>query len=227
MSKKCKCGCRCEDCYILECDCVCHCSKACHNPQEPEECEKGCLKHKYHCGVCNSPLTYSPANYSSRPVDIPNPCENCNSKNKLLDEVLRDNEPEWEARKRCKVKPFEEEPEEWVEKIKANGQNWIDEDKMIPFIHQLIQKSYNKGFKTAFEESKVKHYEECDYDKGFKVGVESRNEEIKEWERENKKQVPIITSEDSEAYMYSLAQFNKIVGYNQALQDLLEFLNKK
>ena len=36
-----------------------------------------CSAHKYHCGKCNRPLTYSPANYASRPTDIPNPCENC------------------------------------------------------------------------------------------------------------------------------------------------------
>ena len=44
---------------------------------EKVECSKGCLKHKYHCGVCNAPLTYSPANYCSRPSDIPNECTNC------------------------------------------------------------------------------------------------------------------------------------------------------
>jgi hypothetical protein len=36
-----------------------------------------CSAHKYHCGTCNRPLTFSPANYASRPQDIPNPCEYC------------------------------------------------------------------------------------------------------------------------------------------------------
>ena len=40
------------------------------------KCESGCLKHKYHCAKCNAIITYSPANYASRPNDIPNPCPN-------------------------------------------------------------------------------------------------------------------------------------------------------
>lgn len=48
--------------------------------EQPEECKEGCLEHKYHCGDCNSPLSYSPANYASRPTDIPNPCEKCVNK---------------------------------------------------------------------------------------------------------------------------------------------------
>ena len=47
-------------------------------PPTSRECKKGCLEHKYHCGNCLQPLTYSPANYASRPQDIPNPCKNCN-----------------------------------------------------------------------------------------------------------------------------------------------------
>jgi len=42
-----------------------------------EKCRKGCPLHKYHCGKCYKPLTFSPANYASRPHDIPNPCKRC------------------------------------------------------------------------------------------------------------------------------------------------------
>ncbi len=51
------------------------------NKEYKEPCEydiKECLKgHKYHCGKCNTPISYSPANYASRPHDIPNQCEYC------------------------------------------------------------------------------------------------------------------------------------------------------
>ncbi len=38
---------------------------------------KDCPNHKYHCGKCNTGVSYSPANYASRPTDIPNQCEYC------------------------------------------------------------------------------------------------------------------------------------------------------
>ena len=44
-----------------------------------DPCKKGCLNHRYHCGDCNRALSYSPANYCSRPADIPNPCPKCNA----------------------------------------------------------------------------------------------------------------------------------------------------
>lgn len=44
---------------------------------EKKPCEKGCLEHKYHCAECFYPMTFSPANFASRPHDIPNPCQNC------------------------------------------------------------------------------------------------------------------------------------------------------
>ncbi len=50
------------------------------NKEYQEPCEhdiKDCPKHKYHCGRCNTPISYSPANYCSRPEDIPNQCEYC------------------------------------------------------------------------------------------------------------------------------------------------------
>lgn len=46
------------------------------NSKEKKCCKKGCLNHKYHCGYCNAPLTYSPQNFASRPEDIPNHCPN-------------------------------------------------------------------------------------------------------------------------------------------------------
>lgn len=39
-------------------------------------CKENCLNHKLHCADCWAPITYSPANYASRPNDIPNPCPN-------------------------------------------------------------------------------------------------------------------------------------------------------
>lgn len=47
--------------------------------QDP--CWKGCHMHKYHCAKCNTAVSYSPANYASRPSDIPNQCLYC-KKNK-------------------------------------------------------------------------------------------------------------------------------------------------
>ena len=40
-------------------------------------CKEKCLEHKYHCVKCNTAVSYSPANFASRPFDIPNQCENC------------------------------------------------------------------------------------------------------------------------------------------------------
>lgn len=45
---------------------------------EKSKCKINCLEHKYHCAKCNTPVSYSPANFASRPFDIPNQCENCN-----------------------------------------------------------------------------------------------------------------------------------------------------
>ncbi len=42
-----------------------------------EPCQKGCLVHKYHCSVCNTAVSFSPANFASRLEDIPNQCEYC------------------------------------------------------------------------------------------------------------------------------------------------------
>lgn len=53
-----------------------------------KKCKEGCLEHKYHCAKCGTAVTYSPANYASRPEDIPNPCEFCfhtPTKNELKD----------------------------------------------------------------------------------------------------------------------------------------------
>ena len=44
-------------------------------------CPNGCIYHKYHCAKCLNPVSYSPANYASRPQDIPNPCEVCMPEN--------------------------------------------------------------------------------------------------------------------------------------------------
>ena len=45
---------------------------------------------------------------------------------------------------------------------------------------------------------------------------------------ENKKQEkPHITSPENEAYMHSLAQFNKTIGYNQALTDVIKKMEDK
>lgn len=42
---------------------------------------KDCTKHKYHCAKCNTAVSYSPANYASRPQDIPNWCLKCQKDN--------------------------------------------------------------------------------------------------------------------------------------------------
>ena len=42
-----------------------------------QPCIPICSAHKYHCNNCYRPLTFSPANYASRPQDIPNSCEYC------------------------------------------------------------------------------------------------------------------------------------------------------
>lgn len=42
-----------------------------------QPCKEKCLEHKYHCVKCNTAVSYSPANYASRPQDIPNWCEYC------------------------------------------------------------------------------------------------------------------------------------------------------
>lgn len=47
------------------------------NEEYKKPCDKGCLNHKYHCCKCNTAVSYSPANYASRPQDIPNWCEYC------------------------------------------------------------------------------------------------------------------------------------------------------
>ncbi len=43
-----------------------------HNP-----CQKKCLQHKFHCVICNTACSFSPANYASRLEDIPNACNFC------------------------------------------------------------------------------------------------------------------------------------------------------
>ena len=54
-----------------------------------EPCPDGCTLHKYHCGVCHTAVSYSPANYASRPSDIPNICEYCHpEKNKITLKVM-------------------------------------------------------------------------------------------------------------------------------------------
>ncbi len=45
-----------------------------------EPCKEKCLEHKYHCVKCNTAVSYSPANFTSRPNDIPNFCEYCTVK---------------------------------------------------------------------------------------------------------------------------------------------------
>lgn len=48
-----------------------------------EPCPKGCRNHKFHCGLCDTAVSYSPANYSSRLEDIPNSCQNCDTSRRL------------------------------------------------------------------------------------------------------------------------------------------------
>jgi hypothetical protein len=95
-----------------------------------DPCKKGCLTHRYHCGDCNRALSYSPANYCSRPADIPNPCPKCNAQfyqacsplqepreNKLAKAMLKANKVFYTKQQTIKVLPPQPEKTDYQKRI--------------------------------------------------------------------------------------------------------------
>lgn len=136
-----------------------------------EKCKKDCLEHKYHCGTCNRPLGYSPANYFSRPQDIPNICEYCFGKQEVIFHTPEKEEPSW-------IKKWKERF--CVDHIVLNDQEQIDfisnllieeKERLIEEITKLFiefcpycgqkLKPY-KGSKYSFT---------CDCEKGKKIVI--------------------------------------------------------
>lgn len=66
---------KCEECKDTLCT---KCDGEGEKSEYNTPCGRGCTNHKYHCAKCNTAVLYSPANFSSRPQDMPNLCNNCN-----------------------------------------------------------------------------------------------------------------------------------------------------
>jgi hypothetical protein len=178
--------------------------------EKAECCEKGCLKHKYHCGVCNFSLTYSPANYCSRPSDIPNPCEN------------------------CKV---EEKAECWEDRFDLEMDDCLvvhvyDTDqfkKMKEFVRKELQQAKQEARKEGFDSAKTW----SDYaDKTYSVSVWAELGKERgywsyfrdlircEFQSEMEKWIEGLRKDITTAVRFT---YND--GYNQALADLKAKLN--
>lgn len=99
-------------------------------------CKIHCLDHKYHCAKCNTAMSYSPANYSSRMQDIPNMCLFC----KL-------NPPT----------PPQKESEEWEEKWE-NSLMWQRHPDVIKgFIKKVLHLQRQSILKMITDEISIAH----------------------------------------------------------------------
>jgi hypothetical protein len=56
--------------------------------------------------------------------------------------------------------------------------------------------------------------------------LSSHSQKLKEKIMELEEAVPYIAPEESEVYMYSLAQFNRVAGRNKAIEDVINIINQ-
>ena len=117
----------------------------------PQKCKKGCLEHRYHCAKCYFPLTYSPANYASRPEDIVNWCENCNLK---IEEKCKKHGVVHKngGYKSCYYE--EQKPITHLEHLKKLFLTYIksdDRDMAEGALEVLLSLEYKRGLSTGYE----------------------------------------------------------------------------
>jgi len=85
--------------------------------KQEKKCREGCLDHKYHCADCWGIISYSPANYASRPGDIPNPCENCPAPQQNNEAIYGCCYESANFGKNCPNHPPANEVEDWEEEL--------------------------------------------------------------------------------------------------------------
>ena len=155
----------------------------CH---KEEECKKGCTEHKYHCGICNAPLTYSPQNFASRPQDIPNPCPNgcflpaTDQKEECLDEFCScHTKHHWKTCcADCRSLPAPDEVG-WKKKLKLLPQLYKASKGDILAIEQFIEKVVEIERQKA-----VADYLESEEGKIYQDYLQIRNYSVSRWKEE-------------------------------------------
>ena len=121
------------------------CAEPEHNPMQSETCENcGYLlrNHKYKGDKYNCPEINIETHPSFTEQELPT--KDCNENCKIIDDV-------------CVKEGIEDWEEEYCEKFGLCDEEMPCQCKAeLNFIRQQKQKSYEEGFKKAFEESKIK-----------------------------------------------------------------------
>ncbi|MFA6358813.1 MAG: hypothetical protein WCY09_09185 [Candidatus Omnitrophota bacterium] len=141
-------------------------------------------------------------------------------KNMMMEEAiasatLADNEPEWEARKRCEEKPFEQEKTDYTKEIMdLQKEEYLSEGAIEQEIPEVIRK-----FREEFDIKVWCGYYDMEHVEQFILeALSARNRKIKEWAESMRVKITNLPDDGTD----DTIKFT--VAYNQALEDLIKFL---